>query len=224
MTKKKQHIRLWFECLQICHSQNEYTDNLSASKDFYEEWGEVTNITFDVWWRNKRYLFDDVYVREVKKVSNSPNVMTVSIPLNEKISVITSKVKELVENKQTEKLIEMGKDPSKMKSKNLGVGKYTFTQKEIKGLFHYINLEIYKIYLNLNKPPINRNFIIEVRRNFDNRPRSLLKKSMINLPQMDDFETKYSTNVDLDDVIRSVRRSIKGVEKTLNNVSLGVFP
>ena len=224
MTKKKQHIRLWFECLQICHSQNEYTDNLSASKDFYEEWGEVTNITFDVWWRNKRYLFDDVYVREVKKVSNSPNVMTVSIPLNEKISVITSKVKELVENKQTEKLIEMGKDPSKMKSKNLGVGKYTFTQKEIKGLFHYINLEIYKIYLNLNKPPINRNFIIEVRRNFDNRPRSLLKKSMMNLPQMDDFETKYRTNVDLDDVIRSVRRSIKGVEKTLNNVSLGVFP
>ena len=224
MTKKKQHIRLWFECLQICHSQNEYSDNLSASQDFYEEWGDVTNINFDDWWRNKRYLFDDVYVREVNKVSNSPNVMTVSIPLNEKISVITSRVKELVENKQTEKLIKMGKDPSKMKSKNLGVGKYSFTQKEIKGLFHYINLEIYKIYLNLNKPPINRNFIIEVRRNFDNRPRSLLKKSMMNLPQMDDFETKYRTNVDLDDVIRSVRRSIKGVEKTLRNVSLGKFP
>ena len=224
MTKKKQHIRLWFECLQICHSQNEYADNLSASKDFYEEWGDVTNIKFDDWWRYKHYLFDDVYVREVKKVSNSPNVMTVAIPLNEKISVITSKVKELVENKQTEKLIEMGKDPSKMKSKNLGLGKYTFTQKEIKGLFHYINLEIYKIYLNLNKPPINRNFIIKVRRNFDNRPRSLLKKSMMNLPQMDDFETKYRTNVDLDDVIRSVRRSIKGVEKTLLNVSKGKFP
>ena len=224
MTKKKQHIRLWFECLQICHSQNEYSDNLSASQDFYEEWGDVTNINFDDWWRNKRYLFDDVYVREVNKVSNSPNVMTVSIPLNEKISVITSRVKELVENKQTEKLIKMGKDPSKMKSKNLGVGKYSFTQKEIKGLFHYINLEIYKIYLNLNKPPINRNFIIEVRRNFDNRPRSLLKKSMMNLPQMYDFETKYRTNVDLDDVIRSVRRSIKGVEKTLRNVSNGHFP
>ena len=224
MTKKKQHIRLWFECLQICHSQNEYSDNLSASRDFYEEWGDVTNIKFDDWWRNKRYLFDDVYVREVNKVSNSPNVMTVSIPLNEKISVITSKVKELVENKQTEKLIEMGKDPLKMKSKNLGIGKYSFTQKEIKGLFHYINLEIYKIYLNLNKPPINRNFIIEVRGSFDNRPRSLLKKSMMNLPQMDDFETKYRTNVDLDDVIRSVRRSIKGVEKTLLNVSKGKFP
>ena len=124
----------------------------------------------------------------------------------------------------TEKLIEMGKDPSKMKSKNLGIGKYSFTQKEIKGLFHYINLEIYKIYLNLNKPPINRNFIIEVRRSFDNRPRSLLRKSMMNLPQMDDFEIKYRTNVDLDDVIRSVRRSIKGVEKTLRNVSLGKFP
>ena len=224
MTYKKQHIRLWFECLQICHSQSEYSENLKQSKDFYEEWGDVTNIRFDNWFKEKKYLFDDVYVREVNKVSNSPNTITLSIPLNEKISVIQSEVKKIVQQRQSEKLIEMGKDPSDMKSKNLGVGKYSFTQKEIKGLFHYINLEIYKIYLSLNKPPINRDFLIEIRKSFDNRQRSQLRKSMMNLPQMDEFETKYRTNVDLDDVIRSVRRSIKGVEKTLTNVSKGKFP
>ena len=43
-------------------------------------------------------------------------------------------------------------------------------------------------------------------------------------PQMRDFDTIYTTNGDCEDVIRSVRRSIKGVEKTLRNVSLGKFP
>ena len=224
MTYKKQHIRLWFECLQICHSQSEYSENLKQSKDFYEEWGDVTNIRFDNWFKEKKYLFDDVYVREVNRVSNSPNTITLSVPLNEKISVIQSEVKKIVQQRQTEKLIEMGKDPSDMKSKNLGVGKYSFTQKEIKGLFHYINLEIYKIYLSLNKPPINRDFLIEIRKSFDSRKRSQLRKSMMNLPQMDEFETTYRTNVDLDNEIRSIRRSIKGVEKTLINVSKGKFP
>jgi len=46
---------------------------------------------------------------------------------------------------------------------------------------------------------------------------------MINLPQMRDFE-RFKTNGDFEDVIRSVRRSIKGVEKTLTNVSKGKFP
>ena len=224
ITFKKQHIRLWFECLQICHSQSEYSDNLKASTDFYEEWGDVTNIRFDVWFKEKKFLFDDVYVREVNKVSNNPNTVTIAIPLNEKISVITTEVKKIVEKRQSEKLIEMGKDPTQMKSKDLGVGKYSFTQKEIKGLFHYINLEMYKIFLRLDKPPINRNFLIEVRKSFDGRSRSQLRRSVMNLPQLSEFETKYRTNVDLDDVIRSVRRSIKGVEKTLMNVSKGKFP
>jgi hypothetical protein len=224
MTYKKQHIRLWFECLQICHSQSEYSENLKMSKDFYDEWGDVTNIRFDDWWKETRSIFDDVYVREVSRVSKSPNTITLSIPLNEKISVITAEVKKIVEKRQTEKLIEMGRDPKKSKSKDLGVGKYSFSQKEIKGLFQYINLEVYKIYLSLNKPPINRNFLIEVRKSFDVRSRSQLRRSMMNLPQLSEFETKYRKNVDLDDVIRSVRRSIKGVEKTLMNVSKGKFP
>ena len=223
MRSKKQHIRLWFECLQICHSQSEYSDNLKKSKDFYEEWGDVREIKFDDWWKEHKYLFEDEYVREVSRVSNSPNTITVSIPLNEKSSVITKEVKKIVEQRQSEKLIEMGLDPTQMKSKNVGVGKYSFTQKEIKGLFQYVNLEIYKIFLRLNKPPINRNFLIEVRKSFDSRKRSKLKSSVLNLPHLDMFE-RLKSNSDFEDEIRSFRRSIKGVEKSLTNVSKGRFP
>ena len=223
MKSKKQHIRLWFECLQICHSDPQYSENLKQSKDFYEEWGDVTNIKFDDWWKDHKYLFEEVMVKEVSKVSNSPNTMTLSIPLNENISTILKDVKRIVEQIQTDRIIELGEDPSNRKSKSLGIGKYSFTQKEIKGLFHYQNLEIYKIFLRLDKPSINRNFLIEVRKSFDSRVRSQLRRTMGNLPHMSDFD-RYKTSSDFEDVIRSVRRSIRGVEKTLTNVSKGRFP
>ena len=223
MRSKKQHIRLWFECLQICHSDPHYSENLKQSKDFYEEWGNVTNIKFDDWWKDHKYLFDEVMVKEVSKVSKSPNTMTLSIPLNENVSSILKDVKRMVEQKQAARLMDLGENPSNRKSKRLGIGKYSFTQKEIKGLFHYQNLEMYKIYLRLRRPPINRNFLMEVRKSFDSRVRSQLRRTMVNLPQMRDFE-RYKSNSDFEDVIRAVRRSIKGVEKTLKNVSLGKFP
>lgn len=224
MRSKKQHIRLWFECLQICHTQDEYRENLKRSSDFYEEWGEVTNIKFDHWWKEKKYLFQDEYVREVDRVSSNPNTITLSIPLNEKVSVITSEVKKIVEMHQTERLIEMGKDPSSMKSKDLGTGRYKFTQKEIKGVFHYVNLEMYKIYLRLGKPPINRKFLMAVRSEFDGRTRSQLSGSVVTIPTMKQFETNYTINGECEDAIRMVRRSLKGIEKTLANVSKGRFP
>ena len=162
-------------------------------------------------------------VREVSKVSSTPNTITLSIPLNENVSTIIKDVKRLLEQKQSDRLVELGEDRSNRKSKSLGTGKYSFTQKEIKGLFHYQNLEMYKIYLRLNRLPINRNFLMEVRKIFDSRVRSQLRGTMVNLPQMRDFE-RYKSNSDFEDVIRSVRRSIKGVEKTLRNISLGKLP
>ena len=149
--------------------------------------------------------------------------MTLSIPLNENVSTIIRDVKRIFEQKQSVRLDKLGEDQNNRKSKSLGIGKYSFTQKEIKGLFHYQNLEMYKIYLRLNRPPINRNFLMEVRKSFDSRVRSQLRRTMVNLPQMSDFE-RYKTNGDFEDVIRSVRRSLKGVEKTLTNVSKGRFP
>lgn len=223
MRSKKQHIRLWFECLQICQSNPEYSENLDQSKDFYKEWGDVKDIKFDAWWKGHKYLFDEVMVKEVSKVSSSPNTLTLSIPLNENVSTILKDVKRIVEQKQSERLAELGENETNRKSKRVGIGKYSFTQKEIKGLFHYQNLEMYKIFLKLNKPAINRNFLLEVRKNFDSRVRSQLRRTMVNLPQINDFD-RFKTNADFEDVIRSVRRSLKSVEKTLLNVSMGRFP
>jgi hypothetical protein len=224
MRSKKQHIRLWFECLQLCHAHDEYAANLQSSQAFYEEWGDVSGIKFDDWWKTKKHLFEELYVREATRLSNSPNTITLSIPINEKISTILTDVKRIVEKHQLDRLHELGLDASKLKSKSQKVGKYAFSQSEIKGTFHYINLEIYKIYLKLNKPTINRQFLIGVRQDLDARKRSNLKRSILNLPSMSDFEKHYAKNVDLLDTTRSIRRGIAGVQKTLVNVSNGKFP
>lgn len=222
MTSKKQHIRLWFECLQICHSEPTYKENLKKSASFYKEWGDVRNLTFDQWWKEKKGLFKDTYVSEVQRVSQNPNTLTLSIPLDENVSTILKDVKRIVEDKQIQRLIDKGFDPKDVKSKKFG--KYSFTQKEIKGKFHYINLEVYKLYLRLGKPPINRLFLMEIRKDFDGRKRSLLSKNIVSIPTLKDFETVYTSNGECEEIIRSYRRGIRGVEKTLLNVSNGKFP
>ena len=203
---KRQFIRLWYECYQLCLENNNYKDNLKNSKSFYKDWGNVKDLEFGKWFKEKEYLFKDLYVKEIDELINDPNVINISIPLNQTISKSLDEVKKLIEKKRSKEF------------------NFEFTN-NFKGVFRYINLEIYKIWNNLGKIPINRKFLIEVRKDFDSRPKSKIKDSMfLNLPSMKKFETQFPTNVSLDNQIRTVRRGIKEVEKTIENVSKGKFP
>jgi len=203
---KRQFIRLWFECYQLCLESKNYKDNLKKSKSFYKDWGIVKDVEFSKWFDKKEYLFEDLYVKEIDKIINNPNMINISIPLNQSMSKTLNDVKKLVESKRSKEF------------------NFEFTN-NFKGVFRYINLEIYKIWINLGKIPINRKFLIEIRKDFDSRPKSKIKDSMfLNLPSIKKFETQFPTNVSLDNQIRTVRRGIKEVEKTIENVSKGKFP
>jgi hypothetical protein len=217
---KRQLIRLWFDCLKICHSISDYTDNLKQSETFYREWGDISDIKFDDWWREKKHLFDDYTVTEIDKVKSNPYVVNVSIPLNQNISTSIKEVRQIVEQRQLELMEELGEDQTGHKSRYPKAGKYSFSQKEIKGRYHYQNIEMYKLYLEFGKPPINRDFLLRMYETLKDRPKSLLWKS---IGQLSDVLYE-SRNVDVDDQIRSVRRGLKSVEKVLRNVSLGRFP
>ena len=203
---KRQFIRLWFECYQLCLEEKNYKDNLKISKSFYKDWGIVKDIEFSDWFKKKEYLFEDLYVKEIDKIINNPNMINISIPLNQSMSKTLNDVKKLVESKRSKEF------------------NFEFTN-NFKGVLRYINLEIYKIWIKLGKIPINRKFLIEARKDFDSRPKSKIKDSMfLNLPSMKKFETQFPTNVSLDNQIRTVRRGVKEVEKTIENVSKGKFP
>jgi hypothetical protein len=203
---KRQQIRLWFECYQLCLEDKKYKDNLKKSKSFYKNWGLVKGIEFSKWYNDKEYLFENLKVKEIDKIFKNPNTINISIPINQTISKTLKDVKKLVESKRSKEF------------------NFEYTT-NFKGVFRYINLEIYKIWIKLGKIPINREFLIKVRKDFDSRPKSKIKDSMfLNLPSMKKFETQFPTNVSLDNQIRTVRRGIKEVEKTIENVSKGKFP
>ena len=201
---KKQFVRLWFECYQICLEDNLYKDNFKKSKNFYKNWGDVKGVSFDKWFEEKGDIFTDQVVKEIDKLVDDPNLINISIPLNQPVSKTLTDVKKIIENKRTREF------------------NFEFTN-NFKGIFKYINLEIYKIWIELKKPPINRKFLMEVRKNFDSRSRSKIKTNIL-LPTLKQMETQFTTNVSLDNFIRTVRRGIKEVEKTIDNVSKGKFP
>ena len=76
----------------------------------------------------------------------------------------------------------------------------------------------------MSKRSINRNFLMKVRKRFDERTRSKLSKTILNIPTVKQFETIYTTNASVDDLIRSVRRGNNSIKKTITNVSNGKFP
>ena len=50
---KRQFVRLWFECYQICLKDKKYKDNLKKSKKYYSNWGNVEGLDFDKWYKEK---------------------------------------------------------------------------------------------------------------------------------------------------------------------------
>jgi hypothetical protein len=96
-----------------------------------------------------------------------------------------------------------------------------FTSKRLKGIKLYETIEIYKLYMKLDYPPININFLKEVRISFGNR-RGLLWKQISNVPQLDEYDRL--SNVDVEDFCDVYRRSLRRLERTLDNVSQCRFP
>ena len=201
---KRQFVRLWFECYQICLKDKKYKDNLKKSKKYYSNWGNVEGLDFDKWYKEKGNIFEDLKVKEIDEIIDDPNIINITIPLNEPIHKSLKEVKRLVESKRTKDF------------------NFKF-DKNFKGVFRYINLEIYKIWVEENKPPINLKFLRLLRTNFDNRPKSKIKTNIM-LPTLKMLTEHYNTNKDVDSEIRSIRRGIREVERTIENVSKGKFP
>ena len=220
---KKQHIRMWFEFYKMILDDPEYTQNLKNSKDYYHDWGKVDQTTkFDIWWKDHKRLFGDEKVQEIDRVSNHPNTLNISVPLNLPVTETLRSVRELIENKQSERLVELGLDPTKVKSKNIGFGKYETTQGvEIRGgVIHVIQL-MYSIWLELDKPPINTKFCMTVVEKLSNRPRSKWIPFILSNPPTEDRRGKMEYE---EDQLRQVRRYIKKGTQICKSVSLGGFP
>ena len=227
-----QIYRMWFFFLKLgldCEDNNvDIIDHVNkknipirVNKKFYKDWDldRIKTDKFDDWWNINKDLFGPTRVEEISKVSKHPNSLNLVIPLNQKLTTILNNVKTIIETKQVSRLKEIGVDHKTLKSLDKGFGEYELSSKEIKGQSIYQILLIYQVFIKHNKPPINKEFLINIHEFLKERPRSILRS----FRSINEDLHKYTPG-QLDNEIRVIRRNIRQGYNVLENVSLGKFP
>ena len=214
-TSRKQHIRMWFEFYKLSLIDPDLSDNIKKSSDFYKPWGDIQSIKFDDWWKDHKDLFGITKVEEIKRVSNHPNSLNVSIPHNQTITNSIKELRTMIEDKQIERMTELGIDPSNKKTTTVGFGQYEFTKGvEVRGRTLNEILVIYQIWISLGKPPVNMDLIKTINKTLRSRPKS----QWVPMIMIDEDPEDYLN------LIRQVRRLIKRGQKIIESVSKGQFP
>jgi hypothetical protein len=213
---------MWFEFLKMAHNEPDLVQNLQRSKDYYEPWGDVTSLKFDDWWSGHKHLFGETTVRQVSSVSNSSNAINLAIPLNLPVSKVLAEVKRLVEESQTQRLVQKGIDPKLLKSLHSGFGTYELTTGvEVRGRTLYEIQLMYQYWQELAKPPVNTNTISEIVNRFRGRPRAKWVPYILQMKPLPD--KKGNLRYD-EGQIRQVRRYLKKGYEVCKSASVGEFP
>ena len=83
---RREAYRLWFEYLRVARNSSlaSVQAALKQSALFYAPWGDVTNVTFNTWWKDTGQLFEDKFV--IRKLAageepSDPNALIIEIPL-----------------------------------------------------------------------------------------------------------------------------------------------
>ena len=107
---KKQYIRFWFEFYKLALLDPSLKDNIEKSSKFYKQWGDVSNLKFDEWWKISKPLFGETRVKESTRIIKNKHVLNVSIPLNLPMTNSLKEIKQLIEAKQEELMVYCKKE------------------------------------------------------------------------------------------------------------------
>jgi hypothetical protein len=174
--------------------------------NFYDSWGDVTNIKFDDWWKTHSKLFEQPVVKVVKSEDEmeSPYGILIEVPLNQSVTETLSQLKDILTKQQ--------KSSTKKKKTTL-IGRYQLTEgsePKLKTIRSVLN--IYRdVYLKNNRPKIPKLLPLVVSY-YDSKKRMTLPNTL-----------DVNQN-DLDNVLRNLGRWMKWGETIMLNVSNGEFP
>jgi hypothetical protein len=235
---RRQHLRLWFEFYKLCHRDDvggkalrvragkgkrlDFRPNLKKSAEFYAPWGDVRSVKFDAWWKDHQHLFGETLVQEVSAVTPHPDVMHLAVPLNQTVSKSLEQIEGLIKAKQTNRLKDRGIDPTAVKSKNIGFGRYELTRGvEIRGATLNDILMTLTTWIDLGQPAVGTKFLSKLREVFEERPISTYIPYVLTLKPQKNADGE----LEFDEVqIRLVRRYIKKGIEVCRSVSSGDFP
>jgi hypothetical protein len=211
--RAKENIRIWFEFYKLALNDIRFKKEIEKSKNYYSDWGDVTNIKFDSWWTDHKSLFDEVTIREIETVDNDPSAIYIKVPLGLPLTDLMNRFKYLVEIKQSKLRT------TQTKTKAVPVSKYSFTiGTEFRAKKNNDVLLIYRdVYLKNGKPPVNNAFIQKMQDFYQNRRSKKNNKLPIVFASFDPKENNET-------IIRNCRRYIKDADKLILAAARGDFP
>jgi hypothetical protein len=191
-------------------------------KSFYGPWGDVSNSTFEAWWKIHRNMFiEEAAIQEVpnEKISRSPTRLYVSINLKKPHSKLIPQLREWIVARQTKQgLLQSGKRKSRRKARfryNERTEIHLPTFRELHRFFKYVYLpELY--------PPQGKGGDQEMKgmnlwkaalRHYRGKPRPKYLRLGNNLTP----EQKAS-------VLRTLRRYVVRLDDMCRHVAYGQFP
>lgn len=210
---RKQKVRLWFEFYKLAVQDPKLEGSIKASQGYYASWGDISNVTFDAWWKTHNHLFPPVEVEiiTVKQTSNTLHTLNVAIPLNQSTNLTVAQLKTILKN-------------AKRTNATSAEPVYQFTKNNFSGPIVNQMLEFYRYYNLAGEPPIGKKFVIGY---FEDYLKP--KKRQKWIPQLFwDLYKEYRRGDDIALAMRSLRtqldRYIRGAEKLKKAAAIGEFP
>jgi hypothetical protein len=211
----KELFRLWFEFykLAVKSTDDEILKALKKSRDFYKDWGDVAEVYFDDWWRDKKSLFLDEDLVRLGSLENVPNAdyLTVLVPKHKNQALLVREFRELIKT-------ELAKDPIKPK-----IIKHKYVPTEIKG----VKRDAMRMMLDLEKNIFSTSnlkgmkLVFRVREYFSTE-RYKRKKNVVPMAFQEGMANVHDDHSE--ESMRNVRRYRQKVRQIILNVALGQFP
>ena len=211
---RREAYRLWFEYLKVARKSSlaSVREALKKSGTFYAPWGDISNVKFDHWWKEKGYLFEDKFV--IRRLSagekpSNPKSLIVEIPLSRSPTMLIKDVKALIQEAFA------SQERAFRKSKKAPTSAYRLSDgAEPKLLAVREMLTVYRdVYLK-NKDMRGTDLLEKVHAFYLARKR----RAKVPTPLLYD---KYG---DKSVAMRNMRRYITKAERVMLNVANGQFP
>jgi hypothetical protein len=102
LAARREAFRLWFEYLRIARlsADIKIKSALVVTEPYYRPWEMDKADKFDPWWKTHGHLFEEKFaVRELKagEAPLDPDALLVEVPLTQSPTILTSKVKAVIQ-------------------------------------------------------------------------------------------------------------------------------
>lgn len=208
--------RLWFEYLRVAlESTNPKVKSaLVVSKPFYSPWEMHKAKSWNSWWKEHGYLFEEKYfVRSIKAGEQplDPEALIIEVPLTQSPTILTKKVKALIQE-----AFDLHERQNK-KNKSTPSTFYKLTEgaepkydavREMLSVYRDVHLKNPKLRGEQLLDAVHRYYSSRKNKRWAKIPTALL----------------YDSDGDKARAMRNLRRYIQKAEKIVLNVARGQFP